>query len=366
MKRNVFVIAVLLQVLLFQNLLSQGCMESTSESGKGISVMGYIQPQAEYTFLGNDIRGESLDEMGFYLHLARIGLIGHIPHDFSFNAMVELTPSIDGPFLLTAFISYNRWAPYAKITIGQFKVPFGLELSTGCHKLHTVNRSEVVGQLAGPWRDMGIMVAGGTGGKSLFGSKTENFFGYSLALTNGTGVNTFDNNRKKDFIGRLTFHPFEFITLGASYRTGKHPTEIEDSDDDHRSRFGVDLELKYKDFTIQGEFIDGSDKGSYTTGGGCHEPLKVIQGSVARNGFFIQGMYMTKWDLQPVIKWDLYDPNTSEELGLNDQQSVITYGLNYFFNERTRLQINYLYKAEENALVEVPNDALLVQLQVTF
>jgi len=44
--------------------------------------------------------------------------------------------------------------------------------------------------------------------------------------------------------------------------------------------------------------------------------------------------------------------------------SVITFGANYFFNDNTRLQLNYQYKAEQGA--EVKNDAIGLQLQVKF
>ena len=47
-------------------------------------------------------------------------------------------------------------------------------------------------------------------------------------------------------------------------------------------------------------------------------------------------------------------------------EQITTFGFNYFFNEWTRLQVNYLYKAEESANSEIANDALLVQLQVVF
>ena len=71
-------------------------------------------------------------------------------------------------------------------------------------------------------------------------------------------------------------------------------------------------------------------------------------------------MYMTEWDLQPVIKYEAYDENIDAD---DDAVSVITYGLNYFFNDWTRLQFNYMYKVEE---VEVVNDEIMVQLQVKF
>ena len=63
----------------------------------------------------------------------------------------------------------------------------------------------------------------------------------------------------------------------------------------------------------------------------------------------------------PIVKFENYDPNTD----LNDDaQNIITFGANYFFNDWTRLQLNYLYKAEEGN--EVSNDEILMQLQVKF
>jgi hypothetical protein len=250
--------------------------------------------------------------------------------------------------------------------MGQFRSPFGLELgNTACHQLFTINRTEVVSNLAGPFRDFGFMISGGTDKWNPLGTKTQNLIGYKIAFTNGTGLNTPDNNRKKDIVARFTFHPFDFITIGANYRTGKHPALNPDTEDDERSRFGFDVDLNYKNFRIQGEFIDGSDKGSYTTGGGCGDPIEVIQGSVNRQGFFAQAMYRTKWDIEPVIKFEKYDPSMADT-DINDIQNIMTYGFNYYINDWTRMQVNYLYKAEESAAVEHPNDALLFQMQVVF
>ena len=336
------------------------------------NVIGYIQPEFKYSFLGEDkLTGKNLDESNFYFNRLRIGVTGNIPYDFSYYALTELSPTLEGPYILDAFISYNRFGPWAKIAMGQFKSPFGRELTTACHKLHTINRSQVVGNLAGPFRDFGVMISGGTDTLSFLGSKTKNFFGYSLAVLNGNGKNIVDDNRKKDIVGRLTIHPVEFLTLGASYRFGKHPPADADNADDERSRFGFDAEINFNNFLIQGEFIKGSDKGSYTTGGGCGDPLEVKEGSVDRDGFFVQAAYMTPWRLQPIIKYETFDPNMANDAELfagstTDRQNIVTYGFNYFFNEWTRVQVNYLYKAEETGDVEVPNDALLVQVQVVF
>jgi phosphate-selective porin OprO and OprP len=76
---------------------------------------------------------------------------------------------------------------------------------------------------------------------------------------------------------------------------------------------------------------------------------------------------MTPWNVQPVIKYENFDPNTDGYDIINDlydYATIITFGMNYFFNDWTRLQLNYLYKAEEGN--EIENDELLMQLQVKF
>ena len=72
-------------------------------------------------------------------------------------------------------------------------------------------------------------------------------------------------------------------------------------------------------------------------------------------------MYMTEWNLQPIIKYENFDLDTDTE---NNAENVITFGFNYFFNDWTRLQMNYLYKVEEGT--EISNDEILMQLQVKF
>ena len=72
-------------------------------------------------------------------------------------------------------------------------------------------------------------------------------------------------------------------------------------------------------------------------------------------------MYMFEdYGVQPIVKYESFDPDTDTD---DDAMSIITAGVNYFFNDWTRLQLNYLYKAEET---EVANDEILMQLQVKF
>jgi len=364
MKRLIFVLLASLS-LLPARTAAQGCVEPAGD--ERINVIGYIQAEANYQLLGEDFLGNNLNTSSFYFNRVRFGATGVIPYDFTYYFLAEFSPTLgDHPFILDAFVSYRRFAPYISASIGQFKSPFSMEALAPCHKLYTINRTQVVTDLANPFRDLGFMIFGGTGDLSVFGSKTKDLFGYRLAIMNGTGLNVKDDNMKKDVVARLTFHPFEFLTLGSSYRFGNHPPKVAGiTEDDQRSRLGFDLEFKYKGILLQGEFIQGTDKGSYTTGGGCGGEVVTHIGSVNRDGYFLQAAYMTPWKFQPVVRFETYDPNL-DAASTEDIQNIITYGLNYFFNDRVRVQLNYLYKAEESAKVEEPNDEILLQVQIEF
>lgn len=343
-------------VVLTGSLYSQGCMEASSS--EGVSVKGYIQPQ----FNWNQTR-TGWDKSDFLFNRARIGFLGNIPYDVNYYVFVELSPFKNGyPYLLDAFVSYTRLG-FAKFTLGQFKSPISLEQNTPCQSLYTINRSTVVEELAAPQRDIGFMISGGA---DTF------WFNYYLGFFNGTGILTtidpttgilkpYDNNMGKDLVGRLVFHPFKMLDIGGSFRYGTSPSQVSNSEPDKRKRFGAELSFKWNNFFLQSEYLYGEDIGSYTTGGGCGEPLEIHTGSIKRAGMFVMAGYMTPWRLQPVIKYENYNTDLSQE---NTTNHITTYGLNYFLNDWTRIQINYLYKAEEAR--EIPNDCLMIQVQAKF
>lgn len=70
--------------------------------------------------------------------------------------------------------------------------------------------------------------------------------------------------------------------------------------------------------------------------------------------------YKTAWDLEPVVKYDHFDPDLTVD---GDSHNNLTFGINYFFNDWTRLQVNYVMTQEENPIM---NDMLMFQAQVKF
>ena len=375
MKKIILIIAIALLGFPIMSF-SQGCMGGDSDDG--VKVIGYIQGQYEHQFLGQDIkpiRGLKSNN-SFYFNRARIGVVGSIPYDFSYYVLTEFSPTKGGPYLLDAFITYKRFDPYFKVSLGQFKSPFGLELTTPCQALYTVDRSRFVNELASPFRDLGIMFLGSTG--ELFGKK--DLIAYRIAITNGTGKNVMDDNEFKDYMGRIIISPLDWLHIGGSYRYGKQTPVKEELDPDERTRWGVDLSLEKANFIFQAEYIQGLDKGSSEVGGGCGSTPTIVLGDFKKSGYMAQILYMTPWNFQPVVKFESYDPNIKigdgnpddvEGAYDYDKQQDFTFGFNYFFAETVRLQMNYVYKIEESGDTdatyhEVANDYFVMQVQVIF
>jgi phosphate-selective porin len=344
--KNLAIILVLLIVPFWS--FSQGCADV--DPNEKISIIGFIQPEYQYNFS----EGGSNT---FAFNRARLGVAGNIPYDFTYYAMMEFSPVFTGnPFLLDVFMTYGRYK-WVKPSIGQFKAPFSLELQTPCHKLNTVYRSQAVLELASPLRDLGFMV---------FGGNDTTILKYQFAILNGAGMNNFDDNGGKDYVARVVFQPFKaqkILGVGGSYRYGTSAPKAEGvvSEDVHM-RWGLEANLNYKNFTLQGEYIYGKDDGSYLTGGGCGGPGTVVEGSIERQGWYFTAMYMTRYRLQPVVKYEYMDSDMSADDAF---KYITTLGVNYFFNDWTRLQANYMMVNAQSG--EHPlNNQFILQFQVVF
>lgn len=345
MQKIQLIVAALLIICLFVpgELVGQGCMEAGDE--EGVSIKGFFQSQFDYYLVEDD------DEYSFTMRRVRVAFIGSIPYDVSYYLCLEVSPFLGNPGMLDGIITYTRFAPYAKFSIGQFKAPFSLEQNTSCAGLHTILRSKVVDNLGAPQRDLGLM---------LLGAHKE-LLSYSIAYMNGYEKGKEDENSKKDVVGRVVLSPVKLMSIGGSFRYGI----VGGAEDGKKIRYGAELQLKHNDFLVQSEYIIGKDIGNVSGGGGGCSMLGIPEDAdtVSKSGFFVQGMYMTKWNIQPVIKYEFWEPDTDVD---GDIENVITYGINYFLNDWTRLQINYLYCAEETGEAEYENDRILAQLQVKF
>jgi phosphate-selective porin len=348
MKTKIIFLFSIFFALTLNTTFAQGCEEDPppgATSGvpttSSMTIFGYFQPEFNSYFTDPS-------ESTFKFKRARFGVRGRVNRSFSYYAMLETSDFIgsDGNiYLMDAFITFDKYE-WTKFSLGSFKQPFGLEVATACHSLTTIDRAIVSDQLVAPQRDMGLMMLGG--------SNTTKFK-YAIAIMNGTGLGIKDNNTKKDFIGRATYKVFDFLTVGGSFRYG-YPN----NNDNDRTTYGAEVAVKYNKFNVQAEYIH--DEGDYNraAGGGCGSvPLEL---GAERAGGYVMASYDINEKFQPVFKYEYFDQDLDiKKLGY---QEMMTLGVNYFFNDKTRLQVNYQNKIE--GANSIDNDALLMQLQVKF
>ncbi len=336
----IFILAILIIPL---QIKAQGCSDGGDEDG--VKVIGFIQSEYQYQFLGDSVQSvmNGLDKpSSFYLNRARLGVTGNIPYDFSYYFMAEFSPTHGGPYILDAFVTYKRFAPYFMVSMGQFKSQFGLELTTACSDLYSVGRSRVVNELASPFRDMGVLLLGGTGEKKFFGMEHENIITYRLAITNGQGLNKYDGNMDKDISARIVFQPIENVKIGGSYRWGNQKPIKASEPDDLRRRWGADISVEKGHFLFQGEYINGFDRGSSLVGGGCGSTPTLQKGDFNKDGFWTALMYKFDNGFAPILKYQ-YFKVTSDVVTIPMQtQDEAIIGFNYYFNDWTRIQCNYV------------------------
>lgn len=369
MKKILLLLGLFLLAIVNVNTLNaQGCVEASSDEGP--QLVGYIQPQFNAYFFGSKDNGDAIKPSTFLFKRARVGVVGSIPYDISYYVMAEFAPEAGGPQLLDAFVTYAPLGKYAKFSLGQFKSPFSLELNTPCYALHTINRSTVVNNLASPFRELGFMILGAIG-------KERDILSYKVAILNGTGINHLDDNNNKDIAARIVVAPLDWIKIGGSFRTGLIEQQVKidgNWEQKKRTRTAFDLTVDKANFLLQGEYIMGKDIGEISSGGGCGgKATNAGLPTYNKSGFWVAAMYMTPWQLQPVVKYETYNPDGTAYTFLGSaqtyEQNTFTFGLNYFLNEWTRIQVNYLYNAEGQTngnVNEYENDAFMIQVQAKF
>jgi phosphate-selective porin OprO/OprP len=243
---------------------------------------------------------------------------------------------------------YAGFMPYdfLKFQVGQYKLPFSLENITSSSLLLSIERSQVVEALVARnkdvignqnGRDIGLEVYG-----SLFKFKERFLIDYFAGVFNGVGMNTTENNKPKDFCGRLLFHPAEGLDVGGATYIGYDRIGTDAPKDQIRNRFGGELSYTWKNLSIRGEYIEGQDA------------------AVKKSGYYAQATYFIfAKKLQVLAKYDSFDPDKDKNISV-----YYIGGINYYFNDSSKISVNYTYKEEEGT--KINNNVISTQVQISF
>jgi len=286
----------------------------------------------------------------FFIRRARIYLYGNVLDNLGYKVSIETASS---SILRDAFV-YYEYNPALRFTVGQFKVPFGMEGPAALAAHPMVDRSLVTNFVHAPTlRDIGVMLSGRyetrTGGLP-FGVK------YYAMVMDGNGFNKSDDNDNKDVSMRLRVNPaLPGLWVGGSYYAGKthHSPGGVAAFDSHRERWG--LELSYEpDFLsglkLQGEYLrDNHYFTSYTVKdvNSTSAPLPALGRHARSYGWYalmayrlegIEGGLRFLNGLEPVVRYEFLDEDTSV---CDNERFRTTLGVNYYLARQTRLMLNY-------------------------
>lgn len=206
-------------------------------------ISGFVQVGYQYSDTSSE----------FFVKRARLSLAGDVVPKFAYKVQFEFRK----PQLIDAYLQYR---PFRQLGLqaGQFKIPFSIENTEyGLSKFEFIDYplalrklmsfDDVCG-LAASGRDIGAVCFG-----ELFRRDGYSVFRYDLAVFNGEGINTHDNNKSKDVAARLMVRPVGGLLLSGSYYRGEYgPSHF------LRERYGAGVCYDRGPVVVRGEWLGGS------------------------------------------------------------------------------------------------------------
>ena len=308
--------------------------------GGDMKIGGYIQTR--YTVGPSKKVNDTLA-----VNNAKLEVAGHVAPEVAYK--VEIGPHKSTSILYDAFVR-AEYFPKARITIGQFKVPFSEENLTSSSAIKTADRALFQGNLSQEY-SQGLMVDGDV---------LSNLY-YAIAGVTGTKRNISEDNQAKDVVARLVYAPFKNsdssllkgLKIGTALQYGRQPRSGNNEGDRLRN-LGM-VKYEYKRWYFLSEYV--------------HQKQEQIPGveDVKAQGWYAVVAYKFPFklfeydtELEPVFKVEQYDPDTNVA---NNRQDMYTLGLTWYLNKYFYLMGNYQWRDEQN---KTSNDRFILQSQVKF
>jgi hypothetical protein len=166
---------------------------------------------------------------------------------------------------------------------------------------------------------------------------------YVGAVVNGNTGAYADDNKSKDYLGRVGVSLPSGVSVGGSAYIGKKLVGTDAKEEDAtKNRFGVDVKVNYAPLLLESEFLLGKDDETNSV------------------GFYVIAAYKLRPNLQAAAKFDFLDVNTDQD---EDESTIISGGVNYFFTGKNVVQLFYKLM---NKPGDVTEHGIIGQLAMTF
>ncbi len=350
MKRKLFKHATLAVVLaVFSSTAAMGQSKDDAEwlkdLAKRVQFHAYAQGGFNYTHkAGEDTQTFELKRVLFWAN-------AQITDRWSFLFMHDFS-SVVQEFYTDYRFSRNK---ALTVRLGQFKNGLSLENPLSPTSMEAIDvYSEGVTYLTGCGSDplMGVQY-GRDLGLSVFGETNNGKLRYEVQVMNGQGINKKDGNKEKDFIGRLEYRPAKGVNLVATGQIGcghaiaasPYNPGIHEGDNYKRNRWTAGFDYKSQAFNMHGEYLEGRD------------------GDVTSRGAYLTGSIPLGKGVELVGSYDYFNFNTTLDY---DQHKAIA-GIQYWFYQKCRVQLQYVYKnayLQNGHFTHGANHAIMAQMQI--
>lgn len=311
----------------------------------------------------------------FLVRRAQLGLTGNFNHDWSFTAVYDF--AIDGEFK-DVDVQYGGWSA-GQITVGQFRVPFGMDVVTSSKTIMMIERALPLNAFDIP-RRLGV-------GFSRDGERqTISVMGFGRSI---------DNDAGNGVAARYTIAPIDadgtVLHLGAavaiedpldgevkfSSRPESRPTDdsfVNTGTLDGVSRVvrtGLELAWQTGPFTAQSEWMQAHADRQFDPD--ARFDGWYVSGSWMFNGGhrrYADGIFNGPSLGKPWGTWEL--TARYSHVNLNDgavqggRETNVSLGVNWYIRDHGRVMLNYIKVRSDSQGVSDNPDILLLQTQFYF
>lgn len=384
----------------------------TALSTRQLLINGVVQAKASYideaqrTLAVGTNTGMAVQDRhsSFDLGAVQIGFIGNLYKDYEqgknldFNLRFGTSPQtgtnnsylnlLDAQLTYQVLPTLSMDTGRLNVTLGQQLLPFGQEVQATEDLKPTINNAlfSLPGLGYGlALREVGLIVRGDALPTVDYGYNYRSpMISFAFGLVNGNGANKSDDNDDKNFIGRLRYTlPAEYnswlreLSFGLSWYQGKsnlfelNGTSAAFAGKGDVLRKGLDIYYNHHPFGVTYEYVQGEDETYISqTAQTYQRESESHTGTLFWNfgeqfvkGFRNQGRYDDWWpkSYQGFYRYDTIDRDKNLA---NQSVDIHSLGLNAFFAETTKFQINLNHV--NNDISNKSYNELVAQFQYGF